>query len=225
MNPESLRAVVEPTYKVPLARATQAFQVLYPAMAQAGITTPFRIAAFVAQVAHESGGFQYLEELASGQAYEGRADLGNTQPGDGVRFKGRGYIQLTGRANYAAASKDLGLDLIAQPSLAAEPDVAARLATWFWTKKGLNQIADQGPSAFDTITRRINGALLGKDKRDSIYYRGLSAMGIDISDVFARRQADQTFVAARTPYSTGPTQPVFVPLLVLSLGLYILLKK
>lgn len=225
MNAQSLRTVVEPTYKMSLARAEQAFSVLYPAMQKAGITTPFRISAFIAQVAHESGGFHYLEELASGQVYEGRADLGNTQPGDGVRFKGRGYIQLTGRVNYAAASQDLGLDLVAQPTLASEPDVAARLATWFWTKKGLNQLADQGPSAFDTITRRINGALRGKAKRDEIYYRSLSMMGIDISDVAARRQAEQSFVAARAPYAPLQKQPILVPFLVLSLGLYILLKK
>ena len=176
MFPLLLQQVVQPTYTVPLERARVVLQVLEPAMREGGINTKLRKAAFIAQTAHESGGFYYREELASGDAYEGRLDLGNTQPGDGRRYKGRGYIQLTGRANYAEAGRDLGLDLLNFPELAAQPKNAARIAVWFWNKKGLNSLADQGPAAFDSITRRINGALRGKPQRDAIYQRALQIL-------------------------------------------------
>lgn len=179
MLPLLLQQVVQPTYTVPLERARVVLQVLEPAMAEGGINTKLRKAAFIAQTAHESGGFYYREEIGSGAAYEGRLDLGNTQPGDGRRYKGRGYIQLTGRVNYAEAGKALGLDLLNFPELAAQPKNAARIAVWFWNKKKLNALADQGPAAFDSITRRINGALRGKPKRDAIYHRALQKLPED----------------------------------------------
>ena len=117
--------------------------------------TPVREAAFLAQIAHESGSFNYVRELASGEAYEGRADLGNMAEGDGVRFKGRGLIQITGRANYIACGDALGVDLVDEPSLLERPDLAARSAAWFWDSRGLNGLADQGD--FRGITKRING--------------------------------------------------------------------
>ena len=104
---------------MPLAR-TRAVAFLDPlnaAMAEFSINTPARQASFLAQLAHESGQLVYVRELASGAAYEGRKDLGNVRPGDGVRFRGRGLIQVTGRSNYAACGKALGLDLLAQPAL------------------------------------------------------------------------------------------------------------
>src|SRR5581483_8728455 len=97
-----------------------------------GITTRKRAAAAVAQMAHECDGFRTLTEYASGAEYEGRRDLGNTHPGDGKRFKGRGLIMITGRANYAAAGKALGLDLVRHPELLAHPHVAARASCWWW---------------------------------------------------------------------------------------------
>lgn len=148
---------------------------LNQAMTEAGITTPGRQAAFIAQVAHESGNFKYSEEIASGRAYEGRRDLGNTQPGDGERFKGRGYIQLTGRSNYAAAGKALGLDLVNNPSLAARPENAARIAAWFWNSRGLNAKADAGD--FNGITRSINGGYNGKADRDRRFEVALANVG------------------------------------------------
>ncbi len=146
------------------SRAAELLPHLNRAMAEAGINTPKRKAAFLAQLAHESGQLRYFEEIASGAAYEGRKDLGNTQPGDGVRFKGRGPIQLTGRANYTAASKDLGIDLVNNPKRAADPDVGFRVAAWFWSTRGLNALADAGN--FDGITKRINGGYNGKADRD-----------------------------------------------------------
>jgi predicted chitinase len=166
VTPQQLQAVV-PTLSG--SKAAEVAPHLNRAMAEAGIDSPARKAAFLAQVAHESGGFKYNEELASGRAYEGRRDLGNTQPGDGARFKGRGYIQLTGRANYAAAGKALGLDLVNQPELAARPENAARVAAWYWNSRGLNALADRGD--FDGITRRINGGFNGKADRDQYHAR------------------------------------------------------
>lgn len=140
---------------------------LNPAMTAGSITTSPRVAAFLAQILHESGSFQFLRELASGTAYEGRKDLGNTQPGDGVRYKGRGFIQLTGRANFRSAGSDLGLDLENNPDLAEQPDIAARLAVWFWNKKNLNAKADAGD--FVGITRAINGGTRGLQERIRLY--------------------------------------------------------
>jgi predicted chitinase len=144
------------------------------AMAEAGINTPRQKAAFLAQLAHESGEFRYMEEIASGAAYEGRRDLGNTQPGDGVRFKGRGPIQLTGRANYAAAGKALGLDLVNNPKSAATPEVGFRTAAWFWKTRGLNSLAEAGN--FREVTRRINGGYNGLSSREAYYRRALNVL-------------------------------------------------
>jgi predicted chitinase len=151
---------------------------LVKALSEGQINTCQRKAAFLAQLAHESGQLIYWEELASGAAYEGRKDLGNTQPGDGVRFKGRGPIQLTGRANYRAAGKALGLDLENNPKMASNTDVGFRTALWFWNSRGLNQFADKNSqSGFDTITRRINGGLNGKADRDQYWRKAKSVLG------------------------------------------------
>lgn len=172
VTPEQLRRIC-PTLST--SKANEVAPNLNRAMAEAGINTPRRQAAFIAQLAHESGEFKYREEIASGAAYEGRRDLGNVYPGDGVRFKGRGYIQLTGRSNYTAAGKALGLDLVNNPGLAATPENAGRIAAWFWNSRGLSTLADQGN--FDEITRRINGGYNGKSSRDRYYRQALSVLG------------------------------------------------
>lgn len=154
------------------AEASKYLRPLNSAMHQGGITTPARMAAFLAQVGHESGQLRYFEELASGQAYEGRTDLGNTQPGDGVRFKGRGPIQLTGRSNYRAAGAALGLNLENNPTRAADVDVGFRTAVWFWNSRSLSALADEGTlEAFREITRRINGGQNGAADRESLWAR------------------------------------------------------
>ena len=117
----------------------------------------------------------YFEEIASGAAYEGRRDLGNTQPGDGVRYKGRGPIQLTGRNNYRAAGQALGLPLEQNPTLASRPDVGFRIAGWFWKTRGLNALADQG--AFTTISERINGGHNGLADRYAYWARARGVLG------------------------------------------------
>ena len=143
---------------------------LNDAMAEFGITTPARMAAFLAQVGHESGQLRYVRELASGTAYEGRADLGNTQPGDGARYRGRGLIQITGRANYQAASIALLGDpqrLLDNPALLEGAALAARSAAWFWRTKNLSALADAG--RFDDITQRINGGQNGRADRRKLW--------------------------------------------------------
>lgn len=123
-------------------------------LAKGGVDTPARIAEFLAQACLETDYFRVLEEYASGAAYEGRKDLGNTVAGDGKRFKGRGIFQCTGRANYAAYGKPLGLDLVREPALAARPDISVRIAVLYWNDKGLNAYADRGDTK--AISRAIN---------------------------------------------------------------------
>ena len=141
------------------ARAAVFLDPLNRAMAEFGIDNPARQAAFLAQAGYESAQLRYVRELASGADYEGRADLGNVVLGDGVRFKGRGLLQITGRANYAACGKALGLDLLAQPALLELPPLACRSAGWFWQAHGLNGLADDGDQL--RVTQRVNGGRNG----------------------------------------------------------------
>lgn len=133
------------------------------AMAECDIDTSARQASFIAQVAHESCQLLYVRELASGAAYEGRADLGNNWPGDGVKFRGRGLIQVTGRANYRACGEALSLDAENNPPLLEQPANACRSAAWFWKSHGLNELADAGDQV--AVTRRVNGGTNGLAER------------------------------------------------------------
>jgi len=152
--------------------------VLNTAMNRYGIVGARRAAAFITQVGHESGQLRYVREIwgptAQQAAYEGRADLGNTMRGDGSKYRGRGLIQITGRANYAACGEALGLDLISNPELLELPQHAAMSAGWFWSTKGLNTLADQGQ--FAKITRRINGGLTGQAGRQALYEKALKVL-------------------------------------------------
>lgn len=134
-----------------------------------GINTPLRMAHYLAQIAHESAELRYTKELASGSAYEGRKDLGNTQKGDGVRFKGRGLIQITGRANYAAYAKYCGYDVVAKPELLEQPVGAVKSSMWFWQNNGLNEIADTDDVR--KVTKRINGGYNGLAARQHYLQR------------------------------------------------------
>lgn len=150
---------------------------LNAAMDRFGIVTPLQIAAFIAQLAHESGEFRYVRELADGKAYEGRVDLGNTSPGDGVMYKGRGLIQITGKANYRKCSDALFGDarLVNDPALLEEPENATLSAAWFWDAHHLNGLADR--SDFRGITKAINGGYNGYQKRLEYYERALTVLG------------------------------------------------
>lgn len=125
--------------------------------------TPLRLAHFLAQLGHESDGYRAMEEYASGAAYEGRADLGNTQPGDGKRYKGRGPIQCTGRANYRRYGLKIGIDLEGHPEIAAIPSLGMLIACTYWDDHGLNKLADA--DNIEAITRKINGGTNGLDDR------------------------------------------------------------
>jgi putative chitinase len=127
------------------------------------LDSTLRLAHFMAQVIHESGGFRYMEEIwgptEAQRSYEGRTDLGNTQPGDGSLYRGRGPIQITGRANYRKYGRLIGIDLERHPELAAIPSIGLHTALEFWKQHSLNAFADQ--DMCETITRRINGGLNG----------------------------------------------------------------
>lgn len=141
-----------------------------------GITNNLRLAHFLAQCAHESGSWKYRVELASGKAYEGRKDLGNTEVGDGVRFKGRGYIQLTGRANYGKFSQFIGEDCVAQPDLVADKYPLAS-AAYFFNKNKLWAICDLGATddVVTKVSKRVNGGTNGLADRLAKFkiYHGL----------------------------------------------------
>ena len=176
--------------------------VLNTAMSRYQIVGTTRIAAFVAQVGHESGQFTRLvenlnysadalcktwpnrfnSELANAVArkpehianiaYGNR--MGNTAPGDGWKYRGRGLIQITGKDNYRACGEALGMDLIALPQLLEKPQHACMSAAWFWATNGLNTLAAAGK--FDTITQRINGGQNGVADRQALYARALKVL-------------------------------------------------
>lgn len=140
------------------------------------IRTALRMAHYLAQIAHESAELKYTKEIASGKAYEGRKDLGNTSPGDGVKYKGRGLIQLTGKANYAEYKKYCGFDVVAKPELLEQPLGATRSSMWFWWKNGLNALADRDD--VKAVTKRINGGYNGLASREKYLARAKAALGV-----------------------------------------------
>jgi putative chitinase len=166
-----LRAIM-PTLKP--ADAERFAVLLEAAMNEFGIKGWKRRAAFLAQIAHESGELKYMEELASGKKYEGREDLGNIMPGDGKRFKGHGPLQITGRANHRAVGLALGLDLENNPKLLTHPPIGMRAAAWFWKTHGLNELADEGD--FNEITRIINGGYNHLSERKAYHKRARRAL-------------------------------------------------
>ena len=182
---------------------------IVPAMIKGRIDTPDRIAAFLAQLAHESGEFRYMEELADGSAYEGRADLGNVLPGDGPRFKGHGPIQITGRANHRACGGYLGLDLEANPLLLTRPEYGTASAVWFWTQGNgridLNLLADRG--WFKAITKIINGGLTGLSDRRQYWDRNRALLGLPMIDLDREADAIKAFQRERGLTADGVAGP------------------
>jgi len=175
LTSEQLQSIMP---RLSAARTSELLPFLTSAMAEFAIEAPARAAAFLAQLAQESGQFRFMEEIWGPTDAQRRYEpvtalahqLGNVETGDGKRFKGRGPIQLTGRANYQRFGALLEVDLVAEPPRAAMPDVAFRVAGLFWSKKGLNELADLAtPSAFTQITRRINGGTNGLAERQAFY--------------------------------------------------------
>jgi predicted chitinase len=179
--------------RLPSAKALQYLPHLNDALVDFKVDNPLRTAAFVAQLAHESGEFRFMEEIwgptDAQRRYEPETPLarrlGNTQPGDGVRFKGRGPIQITGRANYTRYGELLGCDLVADPDLAARPEVAFAVAGLYWTSNKLNEKADA--EDFVGITRRINGGINGLDDRQKYYTKAKAILTEDFIPNSARR--------------------------------------
>ncbi len=188
----------------PLAEACERFD----------ITTPARLAAFLAQIGHESGGLRYVRELASGEAYEGRKDLGNVHQGDGVLFKGHGLIQITGRANHRELRPQLLLagyedvpDFEGRPEALCEPRWAAASAAAYWHKRDLNALADTGrPEDFERITRRINGGLNGQADRLARWERAKAALAKQALETFQPPPAKES--QAHEPLQQERTMPL-----------------
>lgn len=155
---------------------------LNEALVQCGATNVNRVAMFLAQLGHESGGGIYREEIASGAAYNGRADLGNTQPGDGPRFKGRSYIQITGRAHYqnlSAWAHQQGLVptrtfFVDNPAALAGNEYVWTGAVWYFTVSRPTFMSYADKRDLETCTRLVNGGLNGLDDRRNYYNRSLA---------------------------------------------------
>ena len=165
------------------------------------VNTYLRICHFLAQAAHESASFRTLEEYATGSAYEGRKDLGNTQKGDGVRYKGRGIFQLTGRANYRTIGAKIGFDLENNPELAESPEVSVLTALEYWKSRKLNLLADA--DNVELITRRINGGLNGFEDRKKYLVR-------------CKQVIPKNFSFAEQP--SAPIDPIIPPIVVAKRG-------
>jgi len=199
LTPDQLRRIMP---NLAATKAESLLPHLNAAMAEFGIDTLLRTAAFAAQLAHESGEFRWMEEIwgptSAQKRYEPQTDLskrlGNSEAGDGLRFKGRGPIQLTGRANYSRFGGLLGLDLIGSPAQAAVPEVAFRIAALFWKNRGLNEFAEAGD--FREVTRRINGGFNGLEDRLKYYERAKSvlASGFVAGETPATRSAGRAKV-------------------------------
>lgn len=178
---------------------------LQSAMKEFEIVSPLREAAFLAQIAHESGEFRWMEEIWGPTATQKRyepptelaAQLGNTELGDGKRFKGRGPIQITGRDNYRRFGELLGIDLVSNPEAAAAPEVGFRIAGLYWKRRGLNELADVGD--FEKITRRINGGLNGQSDRLKYYARAKEVLGV----ASTRSPGLRSYEIADTPFTRG----------------------
>ena len=179
---------------------------LNAAFAKYDISTPARQASFIGQCSHESGNFRILEEnlhysatalmrvwpsrfpnlevanqfagnaeKIANKVYAGRMGNGDEESGDGWKYHGRGLIQLTGKDNYANCGSSLSVDLLGNPDMLLDPKYAALSAGWFWGKKGLNALADS--QDYDTMTKRINGGLIGLDDRKAKIAKAISVLG------------------------------------------------
>lgn len=172
---------------LPLHLAEKYVDDLNAALVEFEITTPPRVAAFIAQIGHESGNLRYWREIWGPTPQQKKYEppsavarrLGNTHAGDGSRYRGRGPIQITGRSNYERFGEKLGLDLINNPELLEDSPHGFRAAGCFWQLKGLNELADEDTNkAFEEITRKINGGLNGWEDRFTRWERARKVFGL-----------------------------------------------
>jgi putative chitinase len=177
------------------------------------ITSRLRIAHFLGQTCEESAGYRTTEEFASGREYEGRKDLGNTQRGDGPRYKGRGLLQLTGRANYADYGKALGVDLVNNPTLAAQPALSLKIACEYWKRHDINADCDRDDA--QAVTRKVNGGLNGLSDRIAFTQKAKTAVArlqaVQLSGAASGGAAAPGAAsggAAAAGAATGQTRPV-----------------
>jgi predicted chitinase len=159
VNVESLVNAVDPSYR---KAARQHWPHIVSEAQKQGISNKAQLAYILATTVHESGAGAHMEEFASGRAYEGRRDLGNSQPGDGTRYKGRGYVQITGRTNYRDWSKRLGIDLVGNPDAAKNPATAAKILVGgmkmgTFTGKKLDDYINGSKTDFTGARRIVNG--------------------------------------------------------------------
>jgi predicted chitinase len=201
--------------KLPQAKRQLYLPFLNKVMEIYEIDTPLRAAAFLAQIAHESAELRFMEEIWGPTAQQKRYDpptdlarrLGNTQPGDGFRYRGRGPIQITGRANYKRYGDLLGVDLVGNPDLASTPQFAFSTAALFWKNNGLNELADV--QDFITITRRINGGLNGLQDRQKYYAIAKNVLGADEPVGFGLAAAPAARSTTRGAPATTQSPPPF----------------
>ena len=209
---------------MPAARRAVFLPALNQTMQVYTIHNQRRAAAFLAQLAHESGEFKYMEEIWGPTAQQLRYEppstlatkLGNTQRGDGKRYKGRGPIQVTGRANYKRYGDLLGLDLVGKPELAASPGVGLSVAGMFWRTNGLNALAEL--QDYREVTRRINGGYNGWEERMRYYDRAKLVLGtgfaVSKTMPVPASAAKSRSAAAAVPFAT----PLRIPRSVLLRG-------
>ena len=156
------------------------FEDLNRALEKFGINTPERIRHFMSQCAHESANGRYTREIASGEAYNGRGDLGNVYPGDGPKYKGGGYIQLTGRSNYQSFSDYMGdPEIMNQGCSYVADNYPWSSAAYWWYSHGMNEYVDglsglSDSEAVSRVTRRVNGGYNGLSDRQNKYQRAKS---------------------------------------------------
>ena len=190
--------------KIDLAHAEALLPGIEAAIKTADLDTPARLSAFLAQTGHESGGFKFLEEnlnykpetlcrvwpshfneenchefsgnpeAIANTAYAGRMGNGDAETGDGWRYRGRGFLQLTGKENYEHASSDLGFDFVSEPDAVATPEGAALTAAWFWKKHNLNHYVDNND--FTQMTKIINGGTIGLEDRVARFNHAMSVL-------------------------------------------------
>ncbi len=165
------------------------------------INTYLRIAHFMGQVTHECAGFRTTEEFASGSAYNGRADLGNTEPGDGPRYKGRGLLQLTGRFNYRQMGQILNLPLEDTPEMAGDPLISLKIACEYWKSRDINTRAD-GDDLI-RVTRLVNGGTNGLDDRRNYYRKAKTALSKRMAVIIDGNDGSTTPVLRRGSFGNS----------------------